>query len=58
MLHSYTLVGLRTSSSPEEYFGKFLSLPDELIDLKCYKINKMILADACLSGVWAYAVLP
>lgn len=38
MLHNYTLVGLRTSSSPEEYFGKFLSLPDELIDLKCYKI--------------------
>ena len=38
MLHNYTLVGLRTSSSLEEYFGKFLLLPDELIDLKCYKI--------------------
>ena len=38
MLHNYSLVGFRTSSSPEEYFGKFLSLPDELIDLKCYKI--------------------
>lgn len=38
MLHNYTLVGLRTSSSPEEYFGKFLSFSDELIDLKGYKI--------------------